>query len=104
MWDRLSSLILRYRVLLLILVVVFTVFMGYTGRKVEMSYVYAELLPKKDSAAIDHANFIKTFGEEGNMVVLSIEDEMMFQLDHFNRWSKLCNDLKNLTAVEDMLS
>nr|HPR61377.1 MMPL family transporter [Prolixibacteraceae bacterium] len=104
MWERISSFVLRFRVLLLGLVILFTAFMGFTGRKIEMSYVFAELLPKKDSASINHERFIETFGEEANIIVVAVENKNFYELNHFNRWIQLSNDLKNVGAVEDMLS
>ncbi|MBN2263671.1 MAG: MMPL family transporter [Prolixibacteraceae bacterium] len=104
MWERISSFVLRYRVLLLGLVILFTAFMGFTGRKIEMSYVFAELLPKKDSASINHVKFVETFGEEANIIVVAVENKNFYELNHFNRWIKLSNELKNVGAVENMLS
>lgn len=104
MWQKLSSFILRNRLLLLFLVTIFTIFMGFTGRKIEMSYKYAELLPQKDSAAIDYEKFVETFGEEGNIIVIGVTDSNFYQLDHFKQWSKLCSNLDEVGAVENMLS
>jgi uncharacterized protein len=104
MWQRLSSFILRYRILLLISIILFTLFMGYTGRKIEMSYAYAELLPEKDSAAVEYDRFVEQFGEEGNIIILAVTDPDFYQLDHFNRWKKLSRDLGQVGAVENMLS
>jgi predicted RND superfamily exporter protein len=104
MWQSLSSLILRYRIFLLFLIVSFTIFMGYTGRKIEMSYTYAQMLPEKDSAMIDYKNFKNLFGEEGNFIIIGVEDESFYELQHFNRWVQLCNELSDISAVEDMLS
>ena len=104
MWQRLSSFILRYRVLLLIFIVLLTAFMGYTGRKIEMSYVFAELLPSKDNASIEYDKFVETFGEEGNVIIIAVEDNDFFQLDHFKRWSRLCSSLRAIDGVENMLS
>lgn len=104
MWERISSFVLRYRVLLLGLIILFTAFMGITGRKIEMSYVFAELLPKKDSASINHVKFVEIFGEEANIIVVAVENRNFFELNHFNRWIQLSKDLKNVGAVEDMLS
>lgn len=104
MWQRLSSFILRYRVFLLVVTILFTIFMGYTGLKIEMSYTYTQMLPEKDSAMIDFKNFKKQFGEEGNFIILGVEDEDFYNLDHFNRWVQLCNELSTISAVENMLS
>ena len=104
MWQRLSSFILRYRLLLLITVILFTIFMGFTGRKIEMSYSYAKLLPEKDSASIDYSTFVETFGEEGNIIVIAVEDDNFYKIDHFNKWRQLCTELGEIGAVENMLS
>lgn len=104
MWQRLSSFILRYRLLLLLLVTIFTVFMGFTGRKIEMSYRYAELLPQKDTASLDYDKFVKTFGEEGNVIIIGVTDSNFYNIDHFKKWSQLCSDLNKVGAVENMLS
>jgi hypothetical protein len=104
MWQRLSSFILRYRVLLLILVILFTIFMGLTGRKIEMSYTYAEMLPEKDSASIIYDDFVESFGEEGNIIVVAVKDSNFYELNHFRQWQQLCTRLQGVGAVENMLS
>lgn len=104
MWQQLSSFILRYRVLLLILVILFTIFMGLTGRKIEMSYTYAEMLPEKDSASIIYDEFVESFGEEGNIIVVAVQDSNFYELNHFQRWQTLCTQLQSVGAVENMLS
>ncbi len=104
MWQKLSSFILRYRVVILICVVLFTIFMGYTGRNIEMSYVYAQMLPKKDTAAINYRTFVNTFGEEGNIIIIAVEDDSFFDIEHYSQWQQLCNNLGDVGAVENMLS
>ncbi len=104
MWHKFSSFILRYRVFLLITVIAFTIFMGYTGRKIEMSYTYAQMLPEKDSAMVDFKNFKKQFGEEGNIIIIAVEDSNFYELGHFKQWVDLCNNLSDVGAVENMLS
>ena len=104
MWIKLSRLILRNRILLLTVLGVITVFLGYHARKVEMSYEYASLLPKKDQAYKDYQNFVKVFGQEGNLIIVGVQDTNFFRLDHFNAWKSLCNDLKKVDGVENLLS
>jgi uncharacterized protein len=104
MFEKVSSFILRYRYFLLFAVIGFTVFMGIQARKVEMSYANAKLLPNKDIASVDYDKFLKTFGQEGNLIVIGTTDDKIFEKDNFNRWSKLCADLKTITGVEGLLS
>lgn len=104
MWQRLSSFILRYRILLLIFVGFYTIFMGYMGRKIEMSYVFAELLPEKDQAKIDYDKLVEDFGHEGNIIAIAITDTNFYDFSHYKKWEKLCNELKTFDAVENFLS
>ncbi len=104
MWLRVSSIILRNKILLLILLTVITVFMGYHAQKVEMSYEYSSLLPKKDQAYKDYQKFVQVFGEEGNLIVIGIHDSSFFQLNHFTRWQQLCTELSEIDGVENLIS
>ena len=69
-----------------------------------MSYEYASLLPKKDPAYKDYQKFVDVFGEEGNLIMIGIRDSAFFQLDHFRRWERLCNELSEVDGVENLFS
>ncbi len=104
MWIRVSRLILRNKILLLIILAVITLFFGYNARKVEMSYTYALLLPTKDPAFKEYTNFVDKFGEEGNLIIIGLQDSGFFQYDRFNQWKELCIQLSEVEGVEDLLS
>ncbi len=104
MWIKVSGIILRNRILILVVVFLLTLFFGYHARKVEMSYEYASLLPKKDQAYKDYQKFTQLFGEEGNLIMIGIQDPEFFRMDHFNRWNQLCDDLETIEGVENLLS
>ena len=104
MWVKVSRIILRNKILLLSVLAVITIFFGYHARKVEMSYEYASLLPKKDQAYKDYQQFVEVFGEEGNLIIVGIQDSNFFDIEHFNAWRKLSNDLSEVEGVENLLS
>ncbi|SHF55099.1 hypothetical protein SAMN05444274_106160 [Mariniphaga anaerophila] len=104
MWLKVSSIILRNKILLLSILVAITLFLGYHARKVEMSYEYASLIPKKDQAYKDYQNFVKVFGEEGNLIIIGIQDSNFFQIERFDAWKQFCDDLSKVEGVEDLLS
>ena len=104
MWIRVSRIILRNRILLLTLLALITIFLGYHARKVEMSYEYASMLPKKDQAFQDNQKFIEVFGEEGNLIIIGIQDSTFFEFDKFQKWKTLCNELTKVEGVENLLS
>jgi uncharacterized protein len=104
MWIRVSRIILRNKIILLSILALITIFLGYHAQKVEMSYEYANMLPKKDRAYQDNQKFIEVFGEEGNLIIIGIQDSTFFEFNKFNRWKKLCNDLLKVEGVENLLS
>src|SRR6056297_1946734 len=104
MWLKVSGIILRNKILLLSILLVITAFLGYHARKVEMSYEYASLLPKKDQAYKDYQQFVEVFGEEGNLIIIGMQDSAFFQLDKFRAWKELGNQLSEVEGVEDLMS
>ena len=104
MWLKISGIILRNKILLLGVLAVITLFLGYHARNVEMSYEYASLLPKKDPAFKDYQQFVNIFGEEGNLIIIGIQDSAFFQIDRFKEWEHLCEELSEVEGVEDLLS
>ena len=104
MWLKVSSIILRNKILLLGILAVITLFLGYHARKVEMSYEYALLLPKKDQAFKDYLEFVEVFGEEGNLIIIGIQNSGFFQIDRFKAWKQICTELSEVEGVEDLLS
>ena len=54
-----------------------------------MSYEYASLLPKKDQAYKDYQKFVEIFGEEGNLIIIGIQDSNFFKLDHFRQLERI---------------
>ena len=104
MWIKLSGIILRNKIILLTSVFLLTLFFGYHARNVEMSYEYASLLPQKDQAFKDYKKFTDIFGEEGNLIMIGIQDPQFFELDHFSKWTKFAGELAKLEGVEDLLS
>ena len=104
MWVTVSRVILRNKILLLSVLAVITIFFGYHATKVEMSYDYAMLLPKKDPAFKDYQKFTQIFGEEGNLIIIGLQDSTFFQFDKFRKWEELCNQLTEVEGVENLLS
>lgn len=104
MWLKVSRIILRNRILLLSILAVITIFFGYHALKVEMSYEHSSLLPRKDPAYNDYQRFVEMFGEEGNLIIIGIQDPNFFQLDRFQKWEELGRNLAGIEGVEDLLS
>ena len=104
MWLKVSGVILRNKILLLSVILAITAFLGYHAQNVEMSYEYASLLPKKDQAYKDYRKFVDIFGEEGNLIIIGIQDSNFFEIEHFLKWRELCNELASVEGIENLLS
>jgi uncharacterized protein len=104
MWLKVSRIILRNKIYLLTILALITVFFGYHALKVEMSYEYISLLPKKDPAFNDYQQFVEIFGEEGNIIIIGIQDTAFFELNRFRKWDEFSNELSMVEGVEDLLS
>ncbi len=104
MWQFLVRLILRNRLTILIVIGVLTIFMGYMGSKIKMSYEMARMLPSSDPINIDYENFKKQFGLDGSVIFVAIQDPELFTVDHFNSWYDLSNEVLNIHGVREVVS
>lgn len=96
MWSKFASFVLRARVFLLIFIAAVTVFMGWKGTQVKMSYEFGGLLPKHDSTYIEYRKFIDNFSQDGNVVIIGVEDVKLYELESFQKWYDLANNLKSI--------
>ncbi len=104
MWKSIANFIIRRRSFILIVLLVLTAFLGYRASFVKMEYEYAKMLPDKDSISIQYENFKKMFGEDSNTMVLGFQDSSFFQKDKINDWQLLCDSIKSIDGVLNLLS
>jgi uncharacterized protein len=103
MWEFLVRFILRYRLSILISIFILTSFMAWQGTKVHLSYEMAQMLPESDSVFVKYSEFRKTFGEDGNIVFIGIEDRRFFELENFNKWYDIALEIKEIDGVTEVL-
>ncbi len=96
MWFKLSKIILRNRLAILIIVGLITLGMSYFAQFAKMSYKMAQILPKTDSTYINYEKFKSTFGIDGSVVVIGIKNKSLFELNTFNAWYDLTHNLKKI--------
>jgi len=98
MWVKFSRLILRNRLVILIVLGFMTAFMAYRVQFVSMSYQLAQMLPKTDNTYIEYEKFKATFGKDGSVVVVGINNEDLFKLENYNAWYDLTHNIKKITV------
>ncbi len=104
MWAALARFILRNRLAILSAFTLITIFFAYQASFVQITYEFTSLLPKEDSAAINYANFKKQFGEDGNVMVIGLDDTDIFELEKFNDWYDLTYDIKQVDGIQEVVS
>jgi predicted RND superfamily exporter protein len=103
-WSLTARLILRNKIAILIGIVIATFFLAQKWENMRFTYTEANLLPDDHEVNITYNNFLKTFGEEGNLIVLGVKDSTLFSIEKLNAWNKLSEDFKNNDAIETVIS
>ncbi|MBL0341541.1 MAG: MMPL family transporter [Bacteroidetes bacterium] len=104
MFRRISSIILRNRRLLLVVIGCLTIFFGFMATKIQLSYDFAKILPADDPFFKEYEKFKETFGEDGTVMVIGIQDSNFYQIQKFNGWLKLGRDIKSIDGIEAVVS
>ncbi|MDE1190871.1 MAG: efflux RND transporter permease subunit [Arachidicoccus sp.] len=104
MWYSLGKFILKNRLILLIILIAATSFMGYEASKVKMSYDFAKAIPTDNPKYIDYKNFLQQFGQDGSTMVVGIESDKIFTVDIFNKINELQKNLRKTKGVTGVLS
>ncbi|RLD29867.1 MAG: RND family transporter [Bacteroidetes bacterium] len=103
-WETVARLILRNKIGILLSIAVATLFFGLQWEKMRFTYTEANLLPDDHEVNIKYNDFIKTFGEEGNLIVIGIKDSSLFTIENLNAWNSLSDSFKNYNEVETVIS
>lgn len=104
MWVKLGSFIIKYRLILLIVTGSITGFMGYKASKIEITYDFLKVVPQDDVDMIYFKEFYKMFGEDGNIMVIGVQDPKLFKLETFNKFYDLCYSIQKSEGVNDAIS
>ena len=103
-WEVVARLILRNKILILIVITSATIFFSYQWKNMRFTYTEANLLPDDNPINITYNEFLKIFGEEGNLVVLGVKDSTLFTLEKLNAWNRFSDEFKQLDEVETVIS
>lgn len=104
MWFFITRTLLRYRLGILITLILTTIFMGYQASQVQLSYEMARMLPAGNKHFVEYEQFKKTFGEDGNVIFIGFQDSAAFEKGHFLALYDLCEKITSVPGVERVLS
>ena len=103
-WGTVANLILRNRLLILITISVMTILLASQWQNMRFTFTEANLLPDTHPENIQYEDFIKTFGEEGNLIVIALKDDNFFTEEIFNEWVKLNNEINKFSEIDFTIS
>ena len=104
MFQLLARIILKNRRLLLVVFILLTAFFGYMASRIQLSYDFAKVLPSDNPYSVEYDQFKSTFGEDGTVMVLGVNDPEFYTLDKFNGWYRLGKDIKAIDGIEAVVS
>ena len=103
-WEIIARIILRNRIIILCVVVLFTILMATQWKYIKFTQTEANLIPADDKVNVDYNSFLKNFGEEGNLVVIATKDKKLFTPKVFTAWSKLMKTIQSDKEVDLIIS
>ena len=102
-WDIFARLILRNRIFFLVLIFLSTLLLSTQWKNLKFSYSEANLMPKDHPFNLAYDNFVNVFGEEGNLLIIAVNDSLLFKKNNFNSWIKLSQSFKNKNEVNNVI-
>ncbi len=103
-WKAISKLILNNRFLILTLLTLLTALFVNQWKNIRFTFTEANLLPDKHEENIKYKDFLKIFGEEGNLLVLATNDDNFFSQEKLKMWQELGKEIRNFTEIDYVLS
>ncbi|NMH28587.1 efflux RND transporter permease subunit [Flavobacterium silvaticum] len=98
-WELVARVVLRNKVVMLLSIALITVLLTMQWKNVKFSFTEANLLPDDDPANIEYRDFIRKFGEEGNLIVIGTNGDSLFTPKVFAAWTKM---MKTLSAQKEV--
>ena len=99
-WATVARIVLRNRIAILILIALATAALATQFQYMRFTYTEANLLPDDHEINLEYFDFLDKFGEEGNLVVIAVQDSSFFTPEKFNNWNKLSDTLQNNKHVD----
>jgi predicted RND superfamily exporter protein len=104
MWESIARLVLKFRFFLLIVLLSATAYMAFRASHVKLSYDFNSAIPTDNPKYKAYQEFRKRFGDDGNLLVVGVQTDKLFQADIFTDYIALTEQLKKVPGVDNVLS
>ncbi len=95
MWETTARFVLKNRLVLLILLLATTGFMGWEASKVQLSYDFAPAVPTDNPKYVIYQNYRQQYGEDGNLMANGMQTDHLFSDTLFNDYQLLNSRIKS---------
>ena len=103
-WNAVAGIILRNRAAIFIFIIGITVFLGFQWRHMRFSFSEANLLPDDHEINVKYQKFLEKFGEEGNLIVMAIQDSALFTPEKLKAWNEFNSSFKKYDEIDLVIS
>ncbi|TYP76057.1 efflux RND transporter permease subunit [Aquimarina intermedia] len=103
-WNALAGVILRNRLVIFLGIIGITVFLGFQWKNMRFSFTEANLLPDDHEVNVQYQKFLDTFGEEGNLIVMAIQDSTLFTPSKLKAWNEFNDSFKKYEEIDLVIS
>lgn len=103
-WSNLAGLILRNRITFLLLLAAITIGLASQWKYIRFTFTEANMLPDDHPVNMQYKNFLSKFGEEGNLILLALDDPNIYTPDVLNKWIALSKELKQFKQIDAVIS
>ncbi len=102
-WESVARLILRNRIVFLLAILGTTFLLSTQWSNIRFSFTEANLLPDNHPFNTFYQEFLDCFGEEGNLIVLAVQDEAFFEPEKLAAWAALGDSLVASPSTENVV-
>ena len=103
-WGLVARLILRNRFLILLGILLLTGYWSTQWKNMQFTFSEANLLPDNHPENILYQSFIQTFGEEGNVIVIAVQDSSFYTPSQRLAWKALNEKIEGYQEINFVLS
>jgi len=103
-WNSIARLILRNRIVIIVLILIATYLLSTQWKNMQFSYTEANLMPDDHEVNVSYNDFLEKFGEEGNLILLGVQDSALFTPEKFKAWNRLTDTLLTYPEVDQIIS
>lgn len=103
-WHWIGRNILKFKLPILSILFVVTAWLAYTASQIQLSYELAKILPQNDKQFQLYESFKKKYGEDGNVMVIGLENLNIFKPSEFDAWNELYAKIKKEPGIKSILA